>query len=196
MIDQSLFSNAPTWCITCTYWMLVWMISTVLLIIRVLSYVTCPYTPCKRVMLFLYQLLPSLYIRCIMGVWMNDLACLVHHKCIILLHMSLYTLKTNDLTYWLTFATLCYIMFTYWMCLWMIWAVLSIINVLLSGVPDLCDRTKIPRCADLPHLHVPDSVWVFFYFVWFLFIHLNIYFYFESCTYCSKFLNLPIVKYE
>ena len=108
-------------------------------------------------------------------------------KCIILLHMSLYTLKTNDLTYWSTFATLCYIRFTYWMCLWMIWTVLSIINVLLSGVPDLCDRTKIPRCADLPHLHVPDSVWVFFYFVWFLFIHLNIYFYFESCTYCSNF---------
>ena len=56
---------------------------------------------------------------------------------------------------------------------------------LLSGVPDLWDRTKILRCGDLSHLHVPDCIWVFFYFVWFLFIHHNIHFYFESCTYCN-----------
>ena len=35
-------------------------------------------------------------------------------------------------------------------------------EMLLSGVPDLCDRTKIQRCGDLSHLHVPDSIWVFF----------------------------------
>ena len=48
----------------------------------------------------------------------------------------------------------------------------------LSGVPDLWDRNKILRGGDLSHLHVPDCIWVFFYFVWFVFIHHNFYFYF------------------
>ena len=56
---------------------------------------------------------------------------------------------------------------------------------LLSGVPDLWDRNKILRGGDLSHLHVPDCIWVFFYFVWFVFIHHNFQFYFELCTYCN-----------
>ena len=59
---------------------------------------------------------------------------------------------------------------------------------LLSGVPDLWDRTKILRCGDLPHLHVPDCIWVFFCFVWYLFIHHNIHFYFELCTYLTVWI--------
>ena len=48
-----------------------------------------------------------------------------------------------------------------------------VLAISVSGVPDLWDRTKILRCDDLSHLHVPDVIWVFFYFVcWF--IHHNI----------------------
>ena len=36
----------------------------------------------------------------------------------------------------------------------------------------LFDHTRILRCGDLSHLHVPDCIWVFFYFVWFVFFHL------------------------
>ena len=35
----------------------------------------------------------------------------------------------------------------------------------LWGMPDLFDHRKILRCGDLSHLHVPDCIWVFFYFV-------------------------------
>ena len=59
------------------------------------------------------------------------------------------------------------------------------VAALLSSVPDLWDRNKILRCGDLSHLHVPDCNWVFFYFVWFMFIHHNFQFYFELCTYCN-----------
>ena len=69
------------------------------------------------------------------------------------------------------------------------------INVSLSGVPDLCDRTRILRCGDLP-----DCIWVFFDFVWFLFIHHNIHFYFELSTFCYildiyLLQNMNSVKY-
>ena len=57
--------------------------------------------------------------------------------------------------------------------------------LLFSGVPDLWGRTKILRCGDLSHLHAPDCIWVFFYFVWFLLIHHNIHLYFELSTYCN-----------
>ena len=49
----------------------------------------------------------------------------------------------------------------------------------------LRDRNKILRGGDLSHLHVPDCIWVFFYFVWFVFIRHNFQFYFELCTYCN-----------
>ena len=58
-------------------------------------------------------------------------------------------------------------------------------KLFLSDVSDLWDRNKILRCGDLPHLHVPDCIWVFFYFVWFVFIHHNFQFCFELCTYCN-----------
>ena len=53
------------------------------------------------------------------------------------------------------------------------------------GVSDLWDHNKILRGGDLSHLHVPDCIWVFFYFVWFVFIHHNFQFYFELYTYCN-----------
>ena len=56
---------------------------------------------------------------------------------------------------------------------------------LLSGVPDLWDRNKILRGGDLSHLHVPDCIWVNFYFFWFVFIHHNFQFYVELYTYCN-----------
>ena len=52
----------------------------------------------------------------------------------------------------------------------------------LSGVPDLWDRNKISSGGDLAHYH---CIGVFFYFVWFVFIHHNFQFYFELCTYCN-----------
>ena len=58
-------------------------------------------------------------------------------------------------------------------------------TVSLSGVPDLYDRNKILSGGDLSHYQVPHCIRVFFYFVWFVFIHHNFQFYFELCTYCS-----------
>ena len=59
------------------------------------------------------------------------------------------------------------------------------VNCLLSGVPDLFDRNKILSGGDLSHYQVPHCIRVFFYFVWFVFIHHNFQFYFELCTYCN-----------
>ena len=58
-------------------------------------------------------------------------------------------------------------------------------NGLLSGVPDFFDRNKILSGGDLSHYQVPHCIRVFFYFVWFVFIHHNFQFYFELCTYCN-----------
>ena len=58
-------------------------------------------------------------------------------------------------------------------------------NRLLSGVPDLFDRNKILSGGDLSYYQVPHCIRVFFYFVWFVFIHHNLQFYFELCTYCN-----------
>ena len=67
----------------------------------------------------------------------------------------------------------------------------AILLTLLSGVPDLWDRNKILSGGDLSHYQVPHCIRVFFYFVWFVFIHHNFQFYFELCTYCNilKFVN-------
>ena len=59
-------------------------------------------------------------------------------------------------------------------------------NTLLSGVPDYFGRNKILSGYDLSHYQVPHCILrVFFYFVWFVFIHHNFQFYFELCTYCD-----------
>ena len=58
-------------------------------------------------------------------------------------------------------------------------------TVYLTGVPDLWDRNKILSGGDLSNYQVPHCIRVFFYFVWFVFIHHNFQFYFELCTYCS-----------
>ena len=55
----------------------------------------------------------------------------------------------------------------------------------LSGVPDFIDRNKILSGGDLSHYQVRHCIRVFFYFVWFVFIHHNFQFYFELCTYCN-----------
>ena len=55
----------------------------------------------------------------------------------------------------------------------------------LSGVPDFFDRNKIFSGYDLSHYQVPHCIRVFFYFVWFVFIHHNFQFYFKLCTYCN-----------
>ena len=39
--------------------------------------------------------------------------------------------------------------------------------------------------GDLSHYQVPHCIRVFFYFVWFVFIHHNFQFHFELCTYCN-----------
>ena len=58
-------------------------------------------------------------------------------------------------------------------------------ETLLSGVPDFFDRNKILSGYDLSHYQVPHCIRVFFYFVWFVFIHHNFQFYFKLCTYCN-----------
>ena len=58
-------------------------------------------------------------------------------------------------------------------------------EISLSGVPDFFDRNKILSGGDLSHYQVPHCIRVFFYFVWFVFIHHNFQFYFELCTYCD-----------
>ena len=55
----------------------------------------------------------------------------------------------------------------------------------LSGVSDFFDRNKILSGGDLSQYQVPHCIRVFFYFVWFVFIHHNFQFYFELCTYCN-----------
>ena len=55
----------------------------------------------------------------------------------------------------------------------------------LSGVPDFFDRNKILNGYDLSRYQVPHCIRVFFYFVWFVFIHHNFQFYFKLCTYCN-----------
>ena len=52
----------------------------------------------------------------------------------------------------------------------------------LSGVPDFFDRNKILSGYDLSHYQVPHCIRVFFYFVWFVFIHHNFQFYLKLCT--------------
>ena len=54
-----------------------------------------------------------------------------------------------------------------------------------SGMPDFFDRNKILSGYDLSHYQVPHCIRVFFYFVWFVFIHHNFQFYFKLCTYCN-----------
>ena len=49
----------------------------------------------------------------------------------------------------------------------------------LSGVPDFFDRNKILSGGDLSYYQVPHCIRVFFYFVWFVFIHHNFLFYFD-----------------
>ena len=61
----------------------------------------------------------------------------------------------------------------------------NIVPALLSGVPDFFDRNKILSGYDLSHYQVPHCIRVFFYFVWFVFIHHNFQFYFKLCTYCN-----------
>ena len=82
----------------CMYLMLVWKMLPVFL-----AYLPCPYTNWKRMILPSDQLLPTVYVMHILGVCITDLTSIVFHRCVILLHMSLYTFETNDLTYWSTF---------------------------------------------------------------------------------------------
>ena len=60
--------------------------------------------------------------------------------------------------------------------------------LLLSGVPDLWDRNKILSGGDLSHYQVPHCIGVFFYFVWFVFIHHN----FQLSTVLDEIIELFI----
>ena len=58
-------------------------------------------------------------------------------------------------------------------------------GLLLSGEPDYFGRNRILSGYDLSRYQVPHCIRVFFYFVWFVFIHHNFQFYFKLCTYCN-----------
>ena len=66
-----------------------------------------------------------------------------------------------------------------------IWSLIHGLYTLLSGEPDYFGRNKILSGYDLSHYQVPHCIRVFFYFVWFVFIHHNFQFYFKLCTYCN-----------
>ena len=66
-----------------------------------------------------------------------------------------------------------------------IWTAVLLTMNYLSRVQDLFDPKKILSGGDLSHYQVPHCIRVFFYFVWFVFIHHNFQFYFELCTYCN-----------
>ena len=66
-----------------------------------------------------------------------------------------------------------------------IWLTVTCAVAYLSGVPDYFDRNKILSGYDLSHYQVPHCIRVFFYFVWFVFIHHNFQLYFKLCTYCN-----------
>ena len=61
----------------------------------------------------------------------------------------------------------------------------ALVAASLSGEPDYFGRNKILSGYDLSHYQVPHCIRVFFYFVWFVFIHHNFQFYFKLCTYCN-----------
>ena len=65
------------------------------------------------------------------------------------------------------------------------WWFETLSRLLLSGEPDYFGRNKILSGYDLSHYQVPHCIRVFFYFVWFAFIHHNFQFYFKLCTYCN-----------
>ena len=64
-------------------------------------------------------------------------------------------------------------------------------NWSLSGVPDLWDRNKILSGGDLSYYQVPHCIRVFFYFVWFVFIHHNFQFCAENSSVSGE---LPIQR--
>ena len=84
-----------------------------------------------------------------------------------------------------TYLILCFHPFLLLMSFGMLWKLSSGCHHLLSGVPDFFDRNKILSGYDLSHYQVPHCIRVFFYFVWFVFIHHNFQFYFKSCAYCN-----------
>ena len=57
----------------------------------------------------------------------------------------------------------------------------------LSGVPDFFDRNTILSGGDLSHYQVPHCIKIFFYFVWFVFMHHNFQVFFNY---------VPIVTYH
>ena len=106
-----------------------------------------------------------LYKMYILGVLINDLACLFNHKCLILLHMSLYTLRVNDLTRWtacinsMLYWIYIYNIYTYWVFVWIISTVLSIISVLSYFA---CPYTHWKQMILLTYDYHVISVYIFY----------------------------------
>ena len=99
--DQLLPTVCYMWCI---YWVFVSLTSPVSSFIDVLFYCTCPYTHWKRMILPIDQRLSTLwYIRWtyLMFIWMISTILSIINA--LSYYISLYTLKTNDLTPWSTF---------------------------------------------------------------------------------------------
>ena len=83
-------------------------------------------------------------------------------------------------TFWIFTYYKIWIILIIYCFIWNYW-----IFFLLSGEPDYFGRNKILSGYDPSHYQVPHCIRVFFYFVWFVFIHHNFQFYFKLCTYCN-----------
>ena len=91
------------------------------------------------------------------------------------------TLHYNIVSHWLG----AYTKWSLWLYIPYVIVISFVLVVLLSGEPDYFGRNKILSGYDLSHYQVPHCIRVFFYFVWFVFIHHNFQFYFKLCTYCN-----------
>ena len=99
--DQLLPTVCYMWCI---YWVFVSLTSPVSSFIDVLLYCTCPYTHWKRMILPIDQRLSTLwYIRWTYLMFIQMISTILSIINVLSYYISLYTLKTNDLTRWSTF---------------------------------------------------------------------------------------------
>ena len=83
------------------------------------------------------------YIKYILGVCMNDLACLTNYICVVLFYVSLYILKTNDITRWSTFTNnMLYQMY--------------MLGVRMNDLACL-----VNQCVILPHVSHSENEWFY-----------------------------------
>ena len=112
---------------------------------------------------------------------MNDLHCLVNYKFVILIHPTLYSLKTNDLTHWSIFINIRVYVYIY------IYILDACLNYLTSPVNH--------KCVILPHISL-YSLKTNDLTHWSIFINIRVYIYIYIYIYildaCLNDLTSPV----